>query len=219
MRKGQKDYIPALSYQWLTKLYDPLVRWTMREFTFKSQLVKELNTEKGNRVLDLGCGTATLTIQLKQAYPESNFIGLDGDRKVLSIAKKKVSQAGLEIDFQEGLSYNLPYPDETFDHIVSSLLFHHLTSENKKATFDEVYRVLKPGGEFHLADWGKPQNQLMRIAFLSIQVLDGFTTTKDHVKGKLPEFINHSGFHDVKETSRFVTIYGTLSLYRAKKPT
>lgn len=217
MGDRQKNYIPALGYRWLTNLYDPIMRWTMHEEAFKSQLVRQLNATEEHRILDLGCGTATLTLFLKQTYPHCELVGLDGDPDVLFIAKKKAEMAGALIEFHQGFSYDLPYPDESFNRVVSSLLFHHLTYEDKLRTLREAYRVLKPGGELHLADWGKPRNKWSRFAFLSVQMIDGFETTKDNVEGKLPELMNDSGFSETRETNQFTTVYGTLSLYRAIK--
>ncbi|MFS0726309.1 class I SAM-dependent methyltransferase [Paenibacillus sp. 1P07SE] len=218
MRKqDHRDFIPALRFHWLTSLYDPILRWTMRESTFKNKLIRQIQVDSGQRVLDLGCGTGTLTLLLKQAYPKAEVTGLDIDPNVLQIAKKKAVDMGMDIIFNQGTSFELPYPDHSFDRVVTSLMFHHLTLENKLRTLKEIFRVLKPQGELHIADWGKSQNRLMRIAFLSIQILDGFKTTADNVNGLIPQIIDKAGFTKSKETDKFMTVYGTLSLYKAKK--
>lgn len=217
MDKNRNQYIPALKYDWLTPLYDPLLKWTMGEFAFKRQLVRQAGIEKGNRVLDLGCGTATLTLLIKKTHPEAKVVGLDGDLKVLEIAKAKAVKTGLKIALDRGMAFELPYPDNSFDRVLSSLVFHHLTRDNKVRTLKEVFRVLKPGGELHVADWGKPQNTLMRVAFLLVQMLDGFNTTADSVNGLLPELFSQAGFEDIQQTDRHITLFGTLALYRARK--
>jgi ubiquinone/menaquinone biosynthesis C-methylase UbiE len=91
------------------------------------------------------------------------------------------------------MAFELPYPDASFDRVISSLLFHHLTRENKERTLREVFRVLRPGEELHVADWGKAQNWPMRVAFLLVQMLDGFETTADNVNGLLPELFAWPG--------------------------
>jgi len=83
---------------------------------------------------------------------------------------------------------------------------------------DGLFRVLRPGGELHVADWGKASNFAMRLAFYSVQLLDGFATTTDSVEGRLPEFIRDAGFVDTWETGQVSTIFGSLSFYRAAKP-
>lgn len=215
--KNEK-YIPALSYDWLTPLHDPVARLTTRENTFKKALVEQSQIKAAHRVLDLACGTGTLTILLKKAAPEAEIIGIDGDRKILESAKEKTRRAGFEIRLDEGMSFDLPYADQSFDRVVSSLFFHHLTRENKLKTLREVKRVLKPAGEFHVADWGLPANFLMKLSSGFIQLLDGFETTVDNFKGLLPELIKEAGFQQVEEKSCYNTIFGTIRLHVTRKP-
>ena len=100
---NDKQYMPALGVDWLTPLHDPLLLWVMREEQFRRHLMRQARIAPGYRVLDLGCGTATLTIMLKQTHPEATVIGLDGDPKVLEIGRTKARQAGVEITLDEGL--------------------------------------------------------------------------------------------------------------------
>ncbi|MHB1242982.1 MAG: class I SAM-dependent methyltransferase, partial [Gaiellaceae bacterium] len=97
-----------------------------------------------------------------------------------------------------------------------SLLFHHLTLDGKRATLAEARRVLRPGGELHIADWGRPHDPLMRAAFLPVQLLDGFATTADNVRGALPALVAAAGFDPVRETRRRRTAFGTLTFLRAQ---
>jgi ubiquinone/menaquinone biosynthesis C-methylase UbiE len=217
MSEDRDTYIPALRYEWLTGFYDTVMDKLMRETTFKQALVRQAQITSGHRVLDLGCGTATLTLMIKQTHPETEATGLDGDPKALEIARKKIAKSGLAITLDKGMSFALPYPDNSFDRVFSSLLFHHLTRGDKVRTLKEVHRVLLPGGELHVADWGKAGNPLMRLAFFLVQLLDGFKTTQDNVNGLLLDFFSTAGFQDVRETARYATIFGTIALYQARK--
>jgi ubiquinone/menaquinone biosynthesis C-methylase UbiE len=208
-------FVPALGYRWLTPAYDAVVAATIRERTFKRALVSQVALKSGERMLDLACGTATLTIMAKRDEPSADLTGLDGDKEMLARACRKADQAGVRIRFDLGMSDQMPYGDASFDKVMSSLFFHHLQRDTKLATLREVRRVLKRGGTLHVADWGKAANPLMRAAFYQIQLLDGFPNTSDNVDGRLPEFIRDAGFNDVIETRRFSTVFGTLSLYRA----
>lgn len=216
---AQTKFIPALRFDALTSFYDPVLRWTLREATFKRQLVRQADLHPGHRVLDLGCGTATLTLLLKQSQPQTEIVGLDGDARVLQIARAKAKAAAMDMTFDEGLTYALPYGTGDFDRVVSSLVFHHLTHENKLRTLREALRVLRPGGELHVADWGKAANAVMRTAFFSVQLLDGFTTTTENVQGALPALFAAVGFTDIQQTTEYATVYGTLALYSARKST
>ncbi len=218
MKPSSSFYIPALKYRWLTRFYDPVVRVTTREATFKAALLQQANLQDGYRILDLGCGTGTLAMMVKQANRSAEVFGLDADPEALQHARMKLAKSGIEVWLDQGLASALPYTAESFDRTLSSLVFHHLSSEVKLQAMREVLRVLRPGGEFHIADWGRPTNSAMRLAFVGIQMLDGFATTRDSVMGVLPELLSLAGFETVELTRNYSTLFGTLSLYRARKP-
>src|SRR5947208_11381763 len=79
-------YVPAAGRDWLTALYDPVVRVTTRERSFKQRLIEQAALRPGMDVLDLGCGTGTLAVWAKQPTPEANIVGVAGDPKVLERA-------------------------------------------------------------------------------------------------------------------------------------
>jgi ubiquinone/menaquinone biosynthesis C-methylase UbiE len=216
-KEQSSHYSYALHYKWLTRFYDPVVRWTCRESTFKKALIAQAPIERGTRILDVGCGTGTLTVLLKQTHPEADVSGLDGSEGILDIARSKAESAAADVTFVNGLSYELPWAAGEFDLVFSSFFFHHLNRENKSRTLEEVHRVLKPSGELHVADWGKQPNLLLRSAFLVVQALDGFETTTDNIRGLLPDFMTRAGFEDVEETRRVYTPLGSVSLYRAAR--
>jgi SAM-dependent methyltransferase len=207
-------YIPALSFPWLTPLYDPFLKWGMRENDFKRRLIQQAHIQPGMRALDLGCGTGTLTVLIKQTHPEVDVVGLDGDLTVLEIARSKANQAGVKITLDHGMAFQLPHPDNSFDRVLSSLVFHHLTSENKLHAMREIYRVLRPGGELHIVDFGKPRRIYARLISLVMRRLE---EAADNIQGLLPGMIRSAGFAQVEETIQYTTIVGGLSLYRAKK--
>src|SRR6185295_15900864 len=101
--ESSRYYVPALSHNWLTPLYDSVIRWTMPELRIKRKLVRQLRIRTGHRVLDLGCGTATLTLLAKKTHPKASVVGLDGDAKILAIASRKAKEAGLEVSFDQGM--------------------------------------------------------------------------------------------------------------------
>lgn len=215
----EQGYIPALAYDFLTPFYDTVVGWTTREALFKNALVEQACLKPGQQVLDLACGTGTLTLLLKRREPGAEVIGIDGDPKILSLAKGKARAVDVAIRFDQGMSFDLPYADGSFDQVVSSLFFHHLSEENKRRTLSEVGRVLKGDGELHIADWGEPANLLMKMASGFIQMLDGSETTADNFEGRLPAIITNAGFDGVEQVGQFNSLFGTIRLTRAVKRT
>lgn len=210
-----KPYVPALRFKFLTPLYDPLLRWGMREITFKRRLIEAARILPGWRVLDLGCGTATLTILLKQTHPSAEVIGIDGDPTILEIAHAKVAQRNMNITLDQGMAFDLPYDSDSFDRVLSSLVIHHLTAEDKQRAFDEAFRVLKSGGELLVLDFGKPHNPL---AWLISLVMRRLERTEDNILERLPEMIRTAGFQSVQTIKQFMSVFGTLVLYRGGKP-
>jgi len=206
-------YIPALSFRWLTPLYDPLLKWGMREETFKRRLVNQANLQPNMDVLDLGCGTGTLTVMLKQAAPLANITGLDGDPQVLSIAQNKAAQGNSNIQWVQGLAFDLPYPDQTFDVVVSSLVIHHLTASDKLRAFQEVSRVLHPGGWFRIVDFGPPFSPFTR---LQSDVMKNLEEAADNFAGRILPWLEKAGFHAQVE-AQMNTIFGPLAFYAAQK--
>ena len=211
-------YVPALRFDWLTRYYDVVVATTTRERVFKRALIDQADVRPRHRVLDLAAGTGTLAIRIKQRHPLADVRGVDGDPAILKIAVAKGRRANVDVPFDQGLSYQLPYVSETFDRVVSSLFFHHLDWEDKCRTAQECLRVLKPGAELHVADWGRPTNLLLRAVFLLVQLLDGYRNTQDNASGRLIELFEQAGFCDVSQLQTFSTVLGTVALYRAVKP-
>jgi ubiquinone/menaquinone biosynthesis C-methylase UbiE len=213
-----RGYLPALRFPALTRIYDPAVRLSTRESLFKRLLIDQASPAPGQRILDLGCGTGTLAIQIKQREPGAEVIGLDADPAMLDQARAKAEDGGVELELDEGFSTELPYPDGSFDLVLSTLFFHHLDPGPKRQTALEIARVLRAGGELHVADWGRPSDPVMAVAILGIRAFDGLANTRDNVRGALPEIFEHAGLERAEETRRIRTPLGTLALYRATRP-
>lgn len=122
-------YIPALGIGSLTPFFDSFQKWGVREKTIKPHLIKLARIQENAKVLDLGCGTGTLTLLAKKSQPLAEVTGIDIDPHILCIAKEKAAQSNVKIKFDLGTAFNLPYPDKNFDIVISSLVFHHLTRE------------------------------------------------------------------------------------------
>ncbi len=218
MEQPQAGYIPAAGHARLTALYDPIVGLTMRERTFRGRLIAQvLKDGSPERVLDLGTGTGSLAIALARAAPTVAITGLDPDPDALGRARGKAGSAS-RIAWVQGRSEELPFEDGAFDGLTCSLMFHHLEPAAKRRALGECLRVLGPEGRLHVADWGAPQDPIMRLAFLGIQLLDGFSCTGPHARGELPGVIADAGFAEVRVRERLRTCWGSLELISARRP-
>lgn len=212
------DFIPALGYDWLTDFYDLTIKLTMPEKKFRSMLISLLEPKDDEQILEFGYGTGQNLLVANQLNNQSQYFGLDIDPKVRKIADKKLQSFGVSIplDLYDGGTF--PYPDNQFDKVFSSLVFHQLDGISKQNALNEIFRVLRPDGRLLIGDWGKAKSKLMRGAFYLVQLLDGFKTTSDNVNGLLPDYIMKAGFTNVDEAEYINTKIGTYSYYTAQKP-
>ncbi len=186
-----RHFIPAAGYDWLLFLYDPL-QTLMRGDSFRRAMVDQAGIQPGQRVLDIGCGTGSLVVQLLKLHPETDVTGLDPDPKALARAKRKADRAGVSPTLDVGFSDELPYPEASFDFVFSSFMFHHLKPEEQQKTLAEVRRVLKPGGSFHLID------------------LAG-ASERTNVAGRMDE----TGFAESSEVGQRRSLFGRIAHYSA----
>lgn len=212
-----RDFVPALRFAALTRFYDPVVRLTTRERRVKHALVAAADIPTGGTVLDLGCGTGTMTTWIKQQHPDAQVIGLDMDPDILGMARAKAERAEVDVVFIEANAADMPLSSDSVDRVISSLFFHHLLPDQKRHVMREVFRIMPRNGEVHISDWGRPSNSLMRGLFYLVQLLDGFETTEDNVRGHLVEYLEQAGASEYQEHALFNTVLGTLRLIRAKK--
>ena len=210
----KEEYIPALGLRIFTPFYDFIQKWVVRDVRYKSRLIEQAQIQAGQRVMDLGCGTGTLAIMVKQAQPKAEVFGLDADPEMLKMAHAKKNKEKLDITFDVGFTNRLPYPDASFDRVLSSIMIHHLKTLDKEKTAREVYRVLKPGGQLHVIDFGKPSTVYGKLLG---PLLHMFEEANDNIDGKLPMMFEQAGLK-VKEMGNFWTFFGDLTFLRGQKP-
>ena len=206
-------YVSALSLRWLTPYYDALVEGPMTAMGMRKGLLANMGDLSGKSVLDVGCGTGTFVIMMQQAYPGARVAGLDGDAQILDIARGKAASEGLNIRFSEAMSYAMPYPDGTFDLVVTSLMLHHLGRQAKQDTANEMFRVLRPGGLLFGIDFAEPRGTLGRALR---PLARRFERVAENVDGLLPVMFAEAGFREYGELHRYV--FGSLALFRGEKP-
>lgn len=150
--------------------------------------------------------------------PDARIVGVDPDGDILRRAAVKADAAGQPVRFVEGFSRDLSalLGEGVADKVVSSLVFHQLPLEEKRQGLAASWRMLKPGGALHIADYGR-QRGAMRTLFRIVQSLYGYENTQPNYGGVLPDLIAEAGFIDVREVHVLPTPTGSISFYRAKR--
>jgi ubiquinone/menaquinone biosynthesis C-methylase UbiE len=215
MTEQTDRFVPALGADWLTPFYDVVARLT-GERRFKRHLIEVAGIEAGHDVLDLGCGTGTLALMVRSMRPGARVAGMDIDPRILDIARRKIARAGADIALHQGSATAPPFPPASFDRILTTLMLHHLTSEQKRETLAAARRLLRRRGQLHIADFGKPHNALMRIASGVFRHFEGGESTGLNTRGELPDLVRDAGFDEVEETEHWMTPFGTLAFVRGR---
>lgn len=210
------EFRPALAFTVLTPWFDVVAKVAVRDAFLKRRLAELLPLRPGQSVLDVGCGTGTLLLCLHEQQPQARFFGVDADPTALALAEQKGRPRQLNWSLRTASATQLPFPADHFDAVVTSLVFHHLTTTQKQQALGEIRRVLRPGGRLLLADYDAPRTWLERLAFLPVQLFDGFDATEANVQGALPALMQAAGFTAVEVCAEIPTAFGYITAWQAR---
>jgi ubiquinone/menaquinone biosynthesis C-methylase UbiE len=213
MPEALRQYVPAAGHDWFLPFYDPISKLMGVESVHR-QLIDQARMLPGHRVLEIGCGTGNLTTLVKSTHPAVDVVGLDPDPKALERARRKAEDRHVAIGFDRGYSDQLPYPDGSFDRVLSALMFHHLDTETKVRSLREIRRVLKAGGSLHLLDFGGTHE--LSDGFLA-RLLHRSEHLRDNSAGDLLSFMRDAGFVGPSELASRRTIFGRIFYYAASR--
>lgn len=207
------DYLPAAGRDAFLPFYD-LFTAVLGAGKVHRTLVDQAELAPGQRVLEIGCGTGNLSVRAKRAQPGVDFVGSDPDPLALARARRKARDL-TGIRFERGYAQRLPYPDASFDRVLSALMLHHLDPETKAAAAAEVARVLRPGGRLHLVDFTGQAHGLHGA--LSRRVVKS-GHVEDHIGDGIPKLLGTAGLVCTEDTTYRHPIMGQVTYYRAVRP-
>lgn len=196
-------------YQWL---YDTISRLAALsvggEGKFRRLALQGLKIAPDAKVLDLCCGSGQATQILVQYFQD--VTGLDASPLSLKRAQQNVPQA----KYVEALAEQMPFPDNQFDLVHTSVAFHEMTPSQLKQIVSEVYRVLKPSGVLALIDFHAPINRLFLPGVYLFLILFETETAWQLLKTDLVGLLQEVGF---RMCDRHLYAGGSLQIIQAKK--
>ena len=202
----------------------PLYDWLAPLMTLGSehrlhrQVVARLALDRPAAVLDVGCGTGALTRQIYDALPADaprRVCGVDAAEAMIDVAHHKAgNRPGLE--FAAALAEELPYPDASFDRVLSTFFFHHLNFDLKVRSLAEIWRVLRPGGQAAILDVDVPYTLFGKVCAWSGYWLFHQAEIAENIHGKLRAAFDAAPWRDRWSISSRHS--GYLSLFTLVKP-
>lgn len=206
----EHDYLPGFGRDALIPFYD-LMSLALGMRKVHRRLIELAGLTDDTRALDLGCGTGNLVLMAKRMHPRTEIVGVDPDPLALARATRKAGPLGVRLD--RGYGQELPYPDASFDRVLSSLMLHHLAGDARTRTAEEVRRVLRPGGALYLVDVGgrvQPSDGFMSRRYLRSPHL------AENLGDRIPKLLLGAGFAECVElTHRVSRRVGRMTFYRA----
>lgn len=148
-------------------------------------------------ILDLGCGTGSMTLALKQAFPTAEVIGLDLSPYMLIVAANKAKHIGVNVQFLQGNAEQTEFADRSFDLVTASLLFHETPSIIANKILRESYRLLNKSGEVAVLDGN--QEFLRQMNWIKPIFEEPYIT--DYIEGDVAAWIKSAGFTSVQSHS------------------
>lgn len=214
------DFVPAAGDARLTGIYDSVIALTVREGKLRGGVIEAVAAATAGvaepRVLELGCGTGSLSLALERGVPGARVTGIDIDPKALGYARAKPGSE--RVSWLQGSITDPPPEAGSWDCVVISLVLHHLTPEQQPLALQRAREALRDGGTLHVVDFGPPHGPIPRFGFPHmLQRIDGRRNTAPMGNGELPGMIAAAGFTDVVLRQRFGTIWGTHERFSASR--
>ena len=191
--------------------YDPVTQYVLppNETLVRQGLLDRIRV-KPRRILDLGCGTGSTTLMLKQTFPQAQVIGLDLSPYMLVRAEDKANKAGLDIQWRHGNAEHTGFPDASFDLVTASLLFHETPPAVTQAILLECFQLLTVGGEVLILDGS--QKTLRNLDWLNNIFEEPYI--RDFAAGSVDAWMGKAGFEAVQTDE----IWGIHQVTRGVKP-
>ncbi len=195
-KQVDEDQVAREGMEKMVSSYDSYMRNITfgRERLLRETTVKLAQVKPGDCVLEVGCGTGTLTLAAKkQVGPTGKAFGIDLIPGMIEASQRKAVAANEEVTFQEGSVNAIPFADNQFDVVLCSFMIFHMTDETLKKGIQEIFRVLKSNGRLFVLDLALPEQPFQRAI---AKLLLGFMF--EHKMQELMPLMKETEFSDVE---------------------
>lgn len=181
------------------------------ERRFHREVIGMLDLQGGEHILDIGCGTGTMTRDIAAALADkeqSMCVGLDAAERMIEVAEKKA--LGIpNIRFCAALAEELPFESQSMDAVVSAFFFHHIHYRLKVAVLKEIRRVLKAGGRAVVFDVDSPTSWFGRLCAESGHWIFQQNEIGENINGLLRTAFDECGmsWQQVSHHSGYISVF------------
>lgn len=215
---GDEDNVIKSQMERMVDSYDSYMKKITlgRENALREMTVKLAGVKPGDSILEVGCGTGTLTLAAKrQVGPSGKVFGIDIIPGMIERSIQKAAQAALDVTFQLGNIEAIPFPENQFDVVMCSFMIFHMSEKVRRKGITEIYRVLKPQGKFLALDLGLPTHSVSKMV---VKTFLGFML--QHNLQELVPLMEEAGFLGTKVLPAKYRVLGLpiLSFVSGSKP-
>lgn len=192
--------------------YDAIAEYTLspNETWVRQGLIKQIGG-KPRRILDLGCGTGSTTLMLKQAFREAEVIGLDLSPYMLVMADYKAKKSGFNLKWRQGKAEATGLAPASFDLVTASFLLHEIPPSVAQAVLRECFRLLVAGGQVIILDTNQ---KLLRQSQWLVEFFQD-DKIKEYANESIEAWMGSAGFAGVQTEDLWIVHQVT----RGIKPT
>lgn len=175
-----------------------------REDILRNTTIDLAKVKAGDSVLEIGCATGSLSMAAaRKAGSSGKVCAIDLIPGMIEAAKEKSKRAGLDIDFQTGSIEKIPYAERMFDRVLCSFMIFHMSVGVRNKGFEEIFRVLKPGGTLLILDIAIPRGAFARAI---LKFLLGFMLKHD--LEELNPKLESAGFSEIRIARAPFRVFG-----------
>lgn len=225
-----KSHVQAM-FGRIARRYDRMNRvMTLgQDISWRKFLVQQAQISPQSIVLDLASGTGDIAFEIRKQYPQATIVAADFALPMMQVGQKRPT--GDAVEWLGATAMQLPFPDNSFDAIVSGFLFRNVPDVS--VALEEQFRVVKPGGRVVTLDTTPPQNPILKpfitLYFKTVVPLLGWLITGEagaytYLSGSTLNFktaedlatlFSNAGFEDVNFKRM---MFGTVAVHSSTKP-